>query len=158
MRSVALWLCCNMEVWSHMLLSHYISILAKTAKKGSPPGFTSVINFWCLLMLDYWYCTVMAQAVTHSIYWYQQQHCLLEVKQRRARLVLGWVTARVLDHEACPTHWTGCQVGQVVRLLGLGSMVATVSCWPLPSGMSFGLMVLTWQRGFSPGTQVSSPN
>ena len=50
-----------------------------------------------------------------------------EVKQRRARLVLGWVTARVLDREACPTHWTGCQVGQVVLLLGLGTMVATVS-------------------------------
>ena len=52
----------------------------------------------------------------------------LKVKQRRARLVLGWVTARVLNHEACPTHWTDCQVGQVVSLLGLGTMVATVSC------------------------------
>ena len=49
-----------------------------------------------------------------------------EVKQRRARLVglLGRVTARVLDREACPTRWTGCQVGQVVRLLGLGTVVA----------------------------------
>ena len=47
-----------------------------------------------------------------------------EVKQLRARLVLGWVTAWVLECEACPTHWTGCQVSQVVNLLGLGSMVA----------------------------------
>ena len=51
-----------------------------------------------------------------------------EVKQRRSRLVLGWVTARVLDREACRTHWTGCQVGQVVSLLGLGTMVTTVNC------------------------------
>ena len=51
-----------------------------------------------------------------------------EVKQRRARLVLGWVITQVLDHEACPTHWMGCQVGQMVCLLGLGTMVATVSC------------------------------
>ena len=70
-----------------------------------------------------------------------------EVKQHQAWLVLGWVTARVLDCdcEVCPTHWTGCQAGQVVHLLGLGTMVATVSCWPLPSGMSVRLMVPTWQ-------------
>ena len=79
-----------------------------------------------------------------------------EVKQRRARLVLGLVTVWVQDCEACPTHWTSCQVGQVVSLLGLGTVVATLSCWPPPSGMLIGLMVPTWQRGFYLGTPVSS--
>ena len=82
----------------------------------------------------------------------------LKVKERWAWLVLGWVTTWVLDCEACPTHWTGCQVGQVVSLLGLGTMVATLTCWLLPSGMSAGLMVPTWPEGFSLGTPVSSPN
>ena len=78
-------------------------------------------------------------------------------KQRPARLVLGWVTAWVPDHEACPTHWTGCQAGQVVGLLSLSTMVVTLSCWPLPSGVSVELMVPAWQRGFSPGTPVPTP-
>ena len=51
-----------------------------------------------------------------------------EVKQHWAWLVLGWVTAQVLDRKACPTHWMGCQVGQMTRLLGLSTIVATVSC------------------------------
>ena len=51
-----------------------------------------------------------------------------KVKQRRARLVLEWVTARVLGCEACSTHWTGCQVGLVVSLLSAGTMAATLSC------------------------------
>ena len=37
--------------------------------------------------------------------------------------VLGWVTAWLLDCEAYPTHWMGCQIGRVVSLLGLGAMV-----------------------------------
>ena len=44
--------------------------------------------------------------------------CYFKVKWCRAQLVLGWVTARVLDCKACPPHWMGRQVGQVVSLLG----------------------------------------
>ena len=83
-----------------------------------------------------------------------------EVKQRRARfnLVLGWVTARVLDREACPSHWTGCQAGQVVSLLGLGTVVATVSCWPLPPGMSAGFLLdnggFSGYSGFLPQLKI----
>ena len=81
-----------------------------------------------------------------------------EDKQRRDWLALRWMTAWVLDCVPCPAHWTGCQVGQVVSLLGLGTMAAILSCWPLPSGMSVGLMVSIWQRGSSPCTPVSSLN
>ena len=51
-----------------------------------------------------------------------------EVKQRWTKLVLGWVSARVLDCEVYPTHWTGSQIGQVVSLLGFGTMVASLVC------------------------------
>ena len=55
----------------------------------------------------------------------------LQLNRCRARLVvLEWVSAWVLDCEARPTHWTGCQVGQVVALLGLGSMVANSDLLP----------------------------
>ena len=56
------------------------------------------------------------------------------------------------------TMYMGCQVGQVVSLLGLSTVVrplwASDHC---QQDTSVGLMVPTWQQGFSPGTPVSSP-
>ena len=56
------------------------------------------------------------------------------------------------------TTYMGCQVGHVVSLLGLGTVVQPL--WasdPCHQDMSVGLMVTTWQWGFSPGTLVFSP-
>ena len=57
------------------------------------------------------------------------------------------------------TTYMGSQVGQVFSLLGLGTVVQPL--WPSDhchQDMSVGLMVPTWQRGFSPGTPLSSSN
>ena len=53
--------------------------------------------------------------------WLSSVQCFhLEVEQHQAWfIVLGWVTTWVLDCEVCPTHWMGCQAGQVVSLLAL---------------------------------------
>ena len=55
--------------------------------------------------------------------------------------------------------YMGCQAGQVVSLLGLSTVVQ--SLWASDhchQDKSSGLMVPTWQQGFSPGVPVSSSN
>ena len=88
--------------------------------------FTFLTLFWCVTMSSHGSCLICVTMVAHGRVVTSSRQ-ITEVKQRQARLVLGWVTARCSSH--APAMCRG--VGQASHI----TMPLSTQQWWVPGGM-----------------------